>query len=340
MILIDGSQGEGGGQVLRTSLTLSILTGQAFKVINVRANRNPTGLKPQHVAAIKAAAMISDASYKGATVGSSTVYFDPGRVKSGDYDFSIGTAGATGLVLQTVALPLALRGDHASSITVTGGTHVEHSPSFHFLKVTWIELLRAMGISIELSMLRAGFYPRGHGQIRATIQPTKSISGLVLKNHPPLTHASGFSAVADLPPEIANRQTRRMTHLLKKAGIESTIENEVWEGGPGTVAAIVFRQTQFPILFSAVGKRGKPAESVADEAAIPAIHFAQSQASVDSHSADQIVLPLVLANGASQFRTPEVSTHLTTNIETIKFFCTRAIELNRAGDGSGSITID
>ncbi|MFO0824851.1 MAG: RNA 3'-terminal phosphate cyclase [Gemmataceae bacterium] len=157
MIELDGSEGEGGGQILRSALALSILTGKPFKLINIRANRSKPGLQPQHVMCVKAAGTISGAIYKGASNGSSVLYFEPNAVKPGKYTFSIGTAGATALVLHTVAFPLSLRGTSPSEVTISGGTHNQHAPCYHFLETTWAAYLRRMGIVIELEMIRPGF---------------------------------------------------------------------------------------------------------------------------------------------------------------------------------------
>src|SRR5579883_2035838 len=199
MIELDGSQGVGGGQILRSSLALSILTGRPFKLVNIRANRPKPGLAPQHLASVRAAGAVCSATFKGASVGSSVLYFEPGEAKGGTYTFGIGTAGATGLVLHTVYLPLALRGTGESRVTITGGTHVTHSPCYHFNEVTWAGYLRRMGIEIALEMTRPGFYPRGGGEIRAVIRPCPRVRGISLTSCPELTTAGGFSAAADLP---------------------------------------------------------------------------------------------------------------------------------------------
>src|SRR4051794_16956249 len=171
MIELDGSEGEGGGQILRSALALSILTRRPFRLINIRANRSKPGLQPQHLMCVKAAGAICGATYKGAAAGSSTLYFEPGDLKSGEYTFTIGTAGATALVLHTVSLPLALRGTGPSTVTITGGTHNTHAPCFHFNAVTWGAYLQRLGIDIDQEMIRPGFYPRGGGEVRAVIKP-------------------------------------------------------------------------------------------------------------------------------------------------------------------------
>lgn len=329
MIELDGSHGEGGGQILRSSLALSLLTGKPFKLINIRAGRKKPGLAPQHLASVRAAAGICNGFYKGGTVGSSVLYFEPGEVKAGKYLFSIGTAGATSLVLHTVYLPLALRGVADSEVTITGGTHVSNSPCYHYLETTWAAHLKRMGVEVVVSMARPGFYPRGGGEIRATIRPCARVRGLHLTACPELTTAGGFSAVAGLPDSIAKRQARRLAERLKRQDIESHIPQEEWEGGPGTVAAVLFRQLAVPPLFAAIGERGKPAEVVADDAADEAIAFRNAKAPVDAHAADQLLLPLAFSPDASEYRTAECTSHLTTNIDTIRRFVDRDITCDR-----------
>jgi RNA 3'-terminal phosphate cyclase (ATP) len=340
-IEIDGSHGEGGGQILRSSLALSVLTGRPFRLINVRANRSKPGLQPQHLICVKAAGAICGASYKGAAVGSSSLSFEPGAVKSGEYTFTIGTAGATSLVLHTVYLPLALRGTGPSTVTITGGTHNAHAPCFHFNAVTWGAYLHRLGIEIDQEMIRPGFYPRGGGEVRAVVHPCSRVKGLSLTTCPPLATAGGFSAVAKLPEAIAKRQARRLAFRLKQAGIESHIPLEEWDGSPspGTVAAVIFRQAPVPTLFYGLGERGKPAEAVADDAADEAIHHKNANAPVDPHSADQLLLPLVFSPDASEYRTSQVTRHLTTNIATVRRFVDRDISLDADEGEPGTVRI-
>jgi len=180
VIVIDGAQGEGGGQVLRTALALSLRTGQPFRIENIRAKRAKPGLLRQHLTSVQAACAISGADAEGAALGSMALTFTPGRVRGGDYAFSIGTAGSTTLVLQTVLLPLLLCGE-ASTVTIEGGTHNPAAPPFEFLKLAFLPLLRRMGGHVELELLRPGFFPRGGGCIRATIEPTSHLGRLDLE---------------------------------------------------------------------------------------------------------------------------------------------------------------
>jgi RNA 3'-terminal phosphate cyclase (ATP) len=341
MIEIDGSEGEGGGQILRSALALSILTGRPFKLINIRARRSKPGLQPQHLMCVRAAGTISGGTYKGGSVGSAVLYFEPGTAKAGDYVFSIGTAGATSLVLHTVFLPLALRTSQPSTITVTGGTHNQHAPCYHFLETTWAAYLARIGITVELEMVRPGFYPRGGGEIRATIHPCSRVNGLNLTTCPELTTAGGFSAYAGLPESVGRKQAKRLSVRLKSEGIESHVPVEEWQAAnPGTVAAVIFRQAPVPPLFFGLGERGKPAESVADDAADEAIAFRNSGCPVDPHSADQLLLPLAFSPDASEYRTSEVTRHLTTNIETVRKFVDRVVVLDGEEKEAGTVRIN
>jgi RNA 3'-terminal phosphate cyclase (ATP) len=199
-----------------------------------------------------------------------------------------------------------------------------------------------MGIEVALEMVRPGFYPRGGGEIRATIRPCSRVRGLRIMDCPPLTTAGGFSAVAGLverQQDIARRQARRLSYRLKQEGIEPHVPDEYWPGGPGTVAAAVFRQAPVPTLFFSVGERGKPAEAVADDVADQAIAFRAAGAPVDAHAADQIVLPLALSPDASEYRTAEVTRHLTTNIDVIRRFLDRDISCEGEEAATGVVRI-
>ena len=326
MIDIDGSFGEGGGQILRSSLALSLLTGQPFKLRKIRANRQPKpGLRPQHLMSVRAAAKIGGAKVTGDAVGSSNLTFEPGEVTPGNYNFAIGTAGATALVLHTFYLPLALS-DKSSEVVLEGGTHNEKAPCYHFLETTWRAYMRRLGIEIALEMERPGFYPRGGGKIIAKIQPCKSIRPLMLTQHGKANSATILSAVAGLAEHIAKRQARRATVRLRDAGLEPDVTFEEWQGGPGCVLAITL-EGPVPTLFYGLGARGKPAESVADDAANEAIPHFESGMPVDPHSADQLLLPLAIADGDSEYHVSCVSKHLTTNAEIIKLFLDRDITI-------------
>jgi RNA 3'-terminal phosphate cyclase (ATP) len=326
MLELDGAHGEGGGQILRTSLALALLTGQPFHLVNIRAGRSKPGLQAQHLMSVRAAASIGSATVRGATLHSTDLVFEPGPIAAGKYHFAIGTAGAVGLVLQTIYLPLALRVDAPSQITIEGGTHVMASPCFHFLDVTWRSYLQNLGVQVNLKMRRPGFYPRGGGLVEAHVQPCVGIVGRVFNDRGPLTEITGFSAVAGLPQQIAERQARRAANRLKTTGLRVDIGLEKWEGGPGTVLALVLATEPVPTMFFGLGARGKPAERVADEAVDQALAYLKEEtAAVDPHSADQIVLPLALAKGSSSFGVSEVTSHLLTNVAVIRKFVERDV---------------
>jgi RNA 3'-terminal phosphate cyclase (ATP) len=340
MIELDGAFGEGGGQILRTSLALALLTGQSFHLHNVRARRAKPGLRPQHLMSVRAAATVGRAQTSGATLGSSDLVFEPGAVAAGDYRFAIGTAGATGLVLHTIYLPLALKAGATCRVTLTGGTHVTTSPCFHFLNVTWRAYMELLGLRLNLTMRRPGFYPRGGGVVEAVVLPCARLRGLELAERGPLHKATGLSAVAGLPEDIAARQSRRTLSRMKSSGLKTSIRQETWEGGPGTVLAVVLETRPVPTLFFGLGARGKPAERVADEAVDHALaYLRRTPAAVDAHSADQLVLPLALAEGASSFSVAEVTSHLLTNVAIIRRFVDRGIECRGQEGEPGSVQI-
>jgi RNA 3'-phosphate cyclase len=338
MIEIDGSFGEGGGQILRSSLALSLLTGKPFHLRKIRANRKPkAGLRPQHLASVRAAARIGNAKITGDSVGASDLTFRPGAVAAGKYHFPIGTAGATALVLHTVYLPLALA-NGPSEITLEGGTHNEKAPCFHFLRTTWRAYMARMGMTVSLEMKRPGFYPRGGGQIAAHIQPWTTRKPLRLIDPINPTAATILSATAGLPEHVSNRQARRATVRLRDSGIEPYVETEEWDGGPGCMLAITW-PGPVPTLFFGLGARGKPAEAVADEAADEALAHRDRGGPVDPHSADQLLLPLAVADGESEYHVSEVTRHLTTNAAVIQLFLDRKITIEGEEGATGVVRV-
>lgn len=329
MIELDGAQGEGGGQILRTSLALSLITGQAFHLRNLRAGRSKPGLQPQHLMSVQAAAAVGQATVRGANLASKDLVFEPGAVQPGKYHFKIGTAGATALVLHAIYLPLALSGG-PSTVTIEGGTHVKAAPCFHFLQATWRAYLEALGVDVHLHMHRPGFYPRGGGLIQADIAPCPALRGLVLDHMAPVRTATGFSAVAGLPEQIMRRQAETIARRMQELGLEGEVRQEILNGGLGTLAGIELSTTPAPTFFFALGQRGKPAEVVANEAMDQAEGFLRAQPpGIDEHSADQMVLPIALSEQPSDFPVARLSTHLLTNIGVIRRFV--EVELTWSG---------
>jgi RNA 3'-phosphate cyclase len=340
LVELDGSQGEGGGQILRTSLALSLITGRPFRLRNIRAGRAKPGLAAQHLKSVLAASQVGRANVKGASLGSTALDFEPGPVTAGHYDLRIGTAGATSLVLQTIYLPLALASE-PSTVFVEGGTHVSHSPCFHFLDCTWRRYIEQLGLRVSLRMDRPGFYPRGGGLIQADIRPSGLPCGFNLGVVAPPTRATVVSAVAGLPADIARRQARRAAYRLGERGLDVETREEAWSGGPGTMLGIELATTPVPTFFFALGERGKPAEAVANNAVAQVEAFLNAAPpGIDEHSADQLLLPLALAPEPSRFPTACISSHLLTNAAVIQRFLPRRIECAGGPGQPGWVRID
>lgn len=339
MIEIDGSLGEGGGQVLRTALTLSVLTGKEMRIVNIRAGRKKPGLRPQHLKSVEAAAKISGASVDGTKIGSPRITFHPGDIKPGSYHFDIGTAGAASLVLQTIFLPLGMA-KKKSSITVTGGTHVPWSPCFHYLDWQWLAFLRQMGFDADLMLNLAGFYPQGGGKFRASIRPVEQIQPLQVMERGKLKQIRGLSAVANLPKEIAKRQRQRVVRRLGSKYPLNDIRNiQLPSRFKGTVMLLLAEFEHSQCCYFGLGAPGKRAEIVADEAVDALEEFMTSDGVIDQYLADQLLLPLAFASGPSTLRTSKVTQHLLTNAEIIKIFLPIDIIVQGRINSSGLVTV-
>jgi RNA 3'-terminal phosphate cyclase (ATP) len=324
MIEIDGSYGEGGGQIVRTALGLSCLFRKPFRICNIRKGRKKPGLMPQHLTSVSAARLISGATVEGDKPGSAELTFIPGEPQGGTYSFDIGTAGSTSLVLQTV-LPALLFTGRMSSVTLIGGTHVPFSPPFHILSGVFVPFLERLGVRLQLSIETYGFYPKGGGRIRADIFPAQRISALDLIERGEVSSVTGCSGVGGLPPSIAARQqgaalariSASAGELANKTAID-TINVPAY--GQGTFVYLECRSGNSRAGFSALGARGKKAEAVGDEAAGELINYYRTGAALDRHLADQIVLYLALSRHESAFTTEAVTDHLLTNLWAIGLF--------------------
>jgi RNA 3'-terminal phosphate cyclase (ATP) len=338
MIQIDGSMGEGGGQVLRTALTLAALTGQAMRINHIRAGRSKPGLRAQHLTAVEAIAQVVGAETQGARLGSTALTFIPGPITPGSYRFDIGTAGSTSLVFQTVFLPLS-QGNETSTVAITGGTHVPWSPCTHYLEWSWLPILRELGYDARLTLKRAGFYPPGGGRIQAVIRPSGSLAPATLTERGALKEIRGLSASANLPGHIVDRQRRQALRRLKSQAITKIETASLEAPSPGTflILAAEFAHTRFCTF--ALGKKGKPAEKVADEAVDALEAFLASGAVVDRYLADQLLLPLATAAGPSALRTEAVTQHLLTNAAVIQAFLPIAIDIEGEQGAPGFVRI-
>jgi RNA 3'-terminal phosphate cyclase (ATP) len=323
-LLIDGSKGEGGGQILRSSLALSILTGRAFRIFDIRANRPKPGLRRQHLTCVLAAAAISGATVTGAVVDSRDVTFVPNEVHGGDYHFDVGSAGSTMLVLQTILPPLmTARGP--STITLEGGTHNFGAPPFPFLAKTFLPLINRMGPRAELRIERAGFAPRGGG--RAVVQITPApLKPLHLPARGPVRRTVARATIAGLPRSIADRELQVIARVLKLNARDLAIEELPADQGPGNVVTVEVESEHLTEVFTAFGAKGIAAEEVARDVARQAKRCIAAGVPVDEHLADQLLLPLALAGGGS-YLTGDLSLHATTNIQTLQQFIDVAIEV-------------
>lgn len=336
---IDGSMGEGGGQVLRSALSLSILTGRPLHITNLRAKRAKPGLQPQHLKAVEAAAAICSGQVQGAALNSQELFFEPGEIHGGRYRFDIGTAGAAPLVLQTVYLPLAFAGA-ASTVAITGGTHVPFSPCYHYLESVWVPALVSSGFWLRIELEQAGFYPQGGGEIQAQIRPVKSIEPLRAAERGSLVRIRGVSAVANLDDGIARRQKHQALRRLEPICRDSKIEAvRLPSPGKGTMLLIAAEFEHTRCCYFGLGAIGKRAEQVADEAVDALESFLASGGAVDEYLADQLLLPLAFARGPSQFRTARVTRHLLTNAAVIHSFLPARIEIDGAEGQAGTVTI-
>jgi len=339
VISIDGSQGEGGGQIIRTALAFSAATAQPFHITRIRAGRLRPGLQPQHLAAVRAAALVCGAKVGGAFDGSPDVRFEPGPVQAGDFRFEIATAGATTLVLQTVIAPLATASG-PSRIDVTGGTHVPLSPSFHYLARHWAGVVERLGLRARVELVRAGFYPPGGGELRAEVQPWKRPAHLDLVERGKLVAIRGTAGAARLPG-VADRLCRAaQERLWESRRLESSwevVEVPAPSKGCFVLLEAVFEQGR--AAFGLLGERRVRAEVLGDRAARHVLKFLDTdEGAVDPHLADQLVLPLALAGGGGTITTPAVTGHLQTVAEVVSQFGVPARTWGRRG-GPGGVEV-
>jgi len=340
-IVIDGSRGEGGGQILRSALTLSALTGRPFRIHGIRAGRGKPGLRPQHLAAVRAMARITGAELEGDRLDSTTLVFHPGPVRPGEHAVAVGTAGAVTLILQTMLLPLALL-PAGSEVVLTGGTHVAWSPPADHVRRVWMPFLAMMGVDADLAVERAGWYPAGGGMLCCTVKGRgpSPLAPLVLEDSGALESVILRVVISNLPMHIPERMIERARGRLRSllgdaglAGVEIRDETEVLGAeGPGVMLLIEGKGGGRHGGHGVLGEKGKPAERVAEEAVEGFAAFLRSDATVDAFTADQLLLPCALAAGRSVYRTPAVARHLLTNAEVVRMFLDRPIVV-RGGPG-------
>jgi RNA 3'-terminal phosphate cyclase (ATP) len=318
MIKIDGSFGEGGGQIIRTALALSMITGSAFTIENVRAGRAKPGLQPQHLMSVNSAAQVCAAEVSGAAVGSTAFTFKPEKISAGDYHFRIGTAGSTMLVFQTL-LPALIMQSEPSMVTIEGGTHNTHAPPFDFIKNTFLPLIKRMGPDVELVLHQYGFYPPGGGKITAHINPAP-MQPLELMERGSLQSKRAWVLLVKLPQSVADRELKVVTEQMRDWKPDQLFVEESDNAlSPGNVLFIEYAWKSVTETISSIGERGRPAEKVAEAAVAEAKSYISHDAPVGEHLADQLLIPLALAGGGA-IRTGPLTRHTITNMEVIKYF--------------------
>ena len=357
MLTIDGSYGEGGGQIVRTSMALAAILSRPVCIKNIRAGRNPPGLAAQHLAAIRAAAFICEARLEGDKLGSTQLTFEPHSPPvPGIYEFDVagartgGSAGAASLVLQTVLLPLALA-QKSSTITVKGGTHVPWSPSYHYLNEVYLPMLAPLGIQAAAELIAWGWYPAGNGEIHLVVEagtPEAAARASVPAAFPgpqhdvfirwgqergELVRISGVAVASSLPAHIAQRMADRALSLLRQAGLPAAIEPQrVRSVSPGAGIFLLAEYEWSRAGFGAIGKIGKPSETVAEEAVNDLLAFHESGTALDQHLADQLVLPVAVCGVPAMLQTAQLSKHTLTNIWVVEQFLGRVAEVDKAAN--------
>ncbi len=328
MINIDGSWGEGGGQILRTCLSLATITGQPVRIDRIRANRKKPGLAAQHLTSVRAAATLCQAEVNGDTLGSMTLEFRPTRPpQPGQYSFDVtqaregGSAGAVTLILQTILLPLAVANGN-SKVILKGGTHVAWSPPVTYVEQVYLPTLRQLGVQAKVKLNAWGWYPRGGGEVELWVTGNQqSLSGLQLLERGKIRQIRGLAIVTELPAHIPQRMANRAANLLQQAHLPSQIKPIRGRGiAPGAGIFLTAEYEHSRAGFSALGGRGIPAERVAETAVRELLNFHAQAAPVDTFLGDQLLLPLALSSQISQYRVASISQHLRTNAWVIEQF--------------------
>ncbi len=336
MIIIDGAEGEGGGQVVRNACALSLVTGQPFRVTNIRGGRDKPGLMRQHVTAIEAACRIGGGECEGLAVGSTELTFKPGQVAPGEHHFAVGTAGSTGLVLQTILMPLVLA-DRPSRIVLEGGTHNMMAPPFDFVVKSFLPVINRMGPRVEARLVRHGFYPRGGGRVEIDIAPAP-LQRIDCIERGALLNRSALAIFAALPPEVADREIRTARKLLDWPEEAFAVRELPEEQGPGNILLLEASFEHVTEVVSGFGKLGVSAEHVAKTAAARMAGYLASNAFAGPYLADQLLLPFALAGGGT-FTTVKPSQHSLTAASVIDRFLGRHCSFMQGSSGAHLMSI-
>jgi RNA 3'-terminal phosphate cyclase (ATP) len=335
MIEIDGSAGEGGGQILRSALTLALITGIPFSMVRIRAGRPRPGLQRQHLAAVRAAVAVSQAEVSGDALGSQRLELRPAPVRGGAYTFATGSAGSCTLVLQTVLLPL-LRADAPSRLVLEGGTHNPWAPPFEFLEHAFLPLLRRMGGRVTARLVTPGFYPAGGGRIEVEIEPSR-LAPLELPRRGEMRRRRAVAMVSRLPRTIAERELEVVRSRLGLAPDEMAVE-DVASRGPGNAVLVLLESEHITEVCTACGEKGVPAQRVAAAVATEAGAYLRAGVPVGLHLADQLLLPLAVGGGGA-FVTLAPTSHTQTNAEVLRRFLDTAVVMTEIGEGAWEIRV-
>jgi len=337
LISVDGSVGEGGGQILRTALALSLLTGQPFRIVRIRAGRRKPGLLRQHLTAILAAAEVGDAAVDGAEPGSAEIVFHPGRVRAGDYQFSVGTAGSTTLVAQTI-LPALMVAGEPSRLVLVGGTHNPFAPPFDFIEQTFLPQLARFGPAVKAVLDRPGFYPMGGGRLEIQIRPVEKLSPVELAERGLDRGRRLVAHLAALDPQIAERAFSRVISRLGWSRSQCEIVEHPADCGPGFVLVGHATFSNIAEVAAGFGERGVRAEQVADQMVDRLRNYLSLPAPVGEYLTDQLLLPLAWAGGGV-FRAINLSRHARTNIEVIRQFLPVRFDVASLSEGGVEVRV-
>lgn len=337
LLIIDGSRGEGGGQILRTSLALSLCLNKPFRIVNIRRKRARPGLMPQHLAAVQAAAEVGHAWMQGADIGSQELSFAPEGIEAGAYRFVIGTAGSTSLVLQTV-LPALLQAEKSSQLELIGGTHNPLAPPFEFIQQTFLPLLNRIGPSLKIELARPGFYPAGGGIVHVAIDPADRLRPLNLLERGNRVAMRVCVLLSRLPDHIAQRELQVLARALDIPATQHTINRVSHAKGPGNTVTVSVISKSITEVFTGFGERGLPAETVAQRLADQVQRYLQAGVVVSEHLADQLLLPMALAGSGSMLTLP-LSLHTQTNIEILQQFMQLDVKAQEQAPGRWIITL-
>ncbi len=338
MVELDGSVGEGGGQILRTALALAMHTGKPLRIEHIRAKRSKPGLMRQHLACVQAAQAVCGATVRGAELGSQSLHFEPGAVRAGEYEFAVGSAGSCTLVLQTV-LPALMLAGAPSRLRLSGGTHNPMAPPYHFIERSFAPLLRRIGVGLELQLRRHGFYPAGGGAIEAAIVPAPAgrLKPFELCERGAPVGAHAECLVPGLPRGVAQRELNALASAMQwsqeQLQVLAVRENE----GPGNALMATLAYEHVTEVVTAFGEKRVSAEQVAARAAAEARKYRDGEGAVGPHLADQLALPLALAVEASgesaAYTFTELTEHASTNFAVIERFLDVRFELVPMGGG-------